>query len=183
MNEWKHHVNSQGSSSWQQESCRIRLITVESITKQKPVSGRKIVGSAAEGLISILYCTGAPRPDPFPSPGSKRMAAEGEEGQGWKRGCRGPDGGCWKSRKTASQRQARLWRGDQGLRPWNQAPWGDWVQVQLQILICMLSWWRQNVSGGILSDLALNKTPTENLCTVRQERKGNVVRCNLSFLT
>lgn len=99
-------MNNQRSGSRQQQSCGICLITMESITKQKPMSGRKIVGSAAEGLISILYCTGAP-PPPQLQPRSKRMTAEGEGVQRWKRGCRGPDGGCRKSRKTASQRRAR----------------------------------------------------------------------------
>lgn len=106
------------------------------------MSGRKIVGSAAEGLISILYCE-SPWAVSWSPPTQKwRMAARG--GGRWKRGCGGPDGGCGKSRKTASQRRARCWgwggRGERTgevlegsrLPPWNQAVWGNWVQVQRQ---------------------------------------------------
>lgn len=73
------------------------------------MSGRKIVGSAAEGLISILYCESLWAVSRSPPTQKWRMAEREGRGQRWRRGCRGPDGGCGKSRKTASQRQARCW--------------------------------------------------------------------------
>ena len=79
------------------------------------MSGSKIVGSATEGLISILH-----RESPWsvswsPPTHEWRMAAREGRGQRWKRGCGGPDGGCGKSRKTASQRRAWCWGWEGGV--------------------------------------------------------------------
>lgn len=74
------------------------------------MSGRKIVGSAAERLISILYCESLWAVSRSPPNTAERMAAReaGGAGWGWMGGCGGPDGGCGKSSKTAPQRGA--WR-------------------------------------------------------------------------
>lgn len=50
------HIQRCRPASRQQKSYNERPITIESINKQRLMSGRKIVGSAAERLISILYC-------------------------------------------------------------------------------------------------------------------------------
>ena len=100
-------------ASRQQESHGTCLIRMESITKQKRMSGRKIVGSATESLISILY---------WPSLWAVHWSPptqEGRMGQNCMRGCSETDGGCGKSRKTASQRQAMEGGGGHhGTRQW-----------------------------------------------------------------
>lgn len=87
-----------------------------------------------------------------------------------RRGCRGPDGGCGKSRKTASQRKAWCWgggdkgrcRGGSRLPPWNQAARGNWVQVQQQIPICVLRWWRRSVEEDFNEESWLTQTVTSS---------------------
>lgn len=67
--------------------------------------------------------------------------------------------GMWKVKEDSFTKTSMVFRGGrtgevrEGLRllPWNQMVWGNWVQVQLQILICMLKQWRQNESQTILS--------------------------------
>ncbi|CAG5885828.1 unnamed protein product [Menidia menidia] len=61
-----------------QESYGNRLIMKESVTKQRPMSGRKIVGSTIKGLISILYCESPQAVSWSPLPTSKEWLAGGE---------------------------------------------------------------------------------------------------------
>lgn len=146
MTEWGSNVRYALCSSQrcrpasrQQESHGTCLIIMESITKQKLVSGRKIVGSGTESLISILYCPSLWAVHWSPPTQKWRM------GQKCTRGCRETDGGCGKSGKTASQRQARCcwgW-GWEGGSLWNQTVWGNWVQVHWQTIVCLMMWWRQ----------------------------------------
>ena len=113
------------------------------------MSGRKIVGSAAEGLISILYCE-SPWAVSWSPPTQKwRMAArEGREGgrgremeerlQRARRGMRKvkedsftKTGMVLRVRRKGGKRTGEVLEGSR-LPPWNQAVWGNWVQVQRQ---------------------------------------------------
>lgn len=91
-------------ASRQQRSYGNHPIIKESITKQKLMSGRKIVGSAAEGLISILYCESQWAVSGSPPAPCEEWLPGIEEGH---RGSAGPDReGVHKVRETGSQRQA-----------------------------------------------------------------------------
>lgn len=118
----------------------------------KLMSGRKIVGSAAEGLISILYCESQWAVSWSPPTQKWRMAVQEGKGQRWKRGCSRPDGGIGKVKEDSFTktdmvlrvREERTGEVLEGLwlPPWNQAVWGNWVQVQWQTFVCMMRWWR-----------------------------------------
>lgn len=112
----------------------------------------------------------------------KEWLQKGEGVQRWKRGCRGPDGGCRKSRKTASQRRAR--RGGEiraesvksgGMRGLGSS---STANPHLHVELMKTKRLRRNPVW-----LGAEQKPRENVCSVRQGREGNVVRCNLSFLT
>ena len=121
-------------ASRQQESHGTCLIRMESITKQKRMSGRKIVGSATESLISILY---------WPSLWAVHWSPptqEGRMGQNCMRGCSETDGGCGKSRKTASQRQAMEGGGG---APWKHTVRANGVQVHGKAAVCLVMGWTQ----------------------------------------
>lgn len=152
-------------ASRQQQSHGTCLIIMESIKKQKLTSGRKIVGSVTESLISILCCPSlwavhwSPPTQKWRMGRNARRAAARQTGDVESRG-----------------RQLHKDRHGAGGGVWGvtvKSVWGNWVQVHRQKIDCVMMWWRQITELSTPSCLGLPVTAGKNWRILRTVMEQN----------
>lgn len=147
-----------------QESCRNCLIAIESITKQKPTSGRKIVGSVAEGMISILYCESPQAVSRSTPPQKWRMAARGKAGGRREEAAQGQTGDA----ESQGRQLHKDWHGAAAGRRWGGADGvksGEGTGFKFNCKSWSASWGDEDKSAGWLR---LEPTEGEVLSKLRE---------------